>query len=502
MRWLACAAVLAVACSNSSPHGAADAPRGDGSPGVDGNAVGDFTVRVTTARPRVPAGGFDSLDVAVTRDAFAGAIDIAIPSPPAGVTATPITLDAGATTGALRLDGDASLVVGSAVALHVVATGAGLSHAVDVTLAVTFVPGSLDPGFGGSGAVSLALGASSRCNDLAIGSDDEITAVGAEIGSGAVSGVVARVLASGSADPSFTPTPINPKPPLQAQFISGALAADGGVFAGGFATDPSTGAAQVPWLARFSPTGGVAFGSDFPRSSATATATAIARTPAGAFEFEIAANGALLVGRQLATGSADSSFDGGALLPLDVAATGGPAAFALDAGGSNAYAVGVAANHPAIDHVAAAGTLDTTFDAAADAALAGLGSAAQAATAVAVQPDGSIVIAGPPGFVVRLHADGSLDTAFGTAGLATTGALASVVAVAVQSDGKLVVAGVENTPRLVRLLPDGALDPSYGAAGVAPVPLDALSALRLQADDDAVACGISANQATLARLTY
>jgi len=65
-------------------------------------------------------------------------------------------------------------------------------------------------------------------------------------------------------------------------------------------------------------------------------------------------------------------------------------------------------------------------------------------TAVAVQPDGKIVVAGFEPFVLaRYNADGSLDSSFSGDGRQTTefGGFAAGNAVAVQADGRIVVAG-------------------------------------------------------------
>ena len=88
--------------------------------------------------------------------------------------------------------------------------------------------------------------------------------------------------------------------------------------------------------------------------------------------------------------------------------------------------------------------------------------------AVAVQPDGKIVIGGaftsvdgsPRTRVARLNADGTLDTAFDTG----SGADDDVFALALQPDGRIIVAGEfthvngVNRNRLVRLNTDGSLD--------------------------------------------
>lgn len=108
-------------------------------------------------------------------------------------------------------------------------------------------------------------------------------------------------------------------------------------------------------------------------------------------------------------------------------------------------------------------------------------SATDHAQAVALAPDGKIVLAGvtgmyPPDFgVVRYNADGSLDITFGDGGKATTdfGNDDEAQAVAVQPDGKILAAGFGGTQNgnqyqdyaLARYNTDGSLDSTFGQGG-------------------------------------
>lgn len=111
--------------------------------------------------------------------------------------------------------------------------------------------------------------------------------------------------------------------------------------------------------------------------------------------------------------------------------------------------------------------------------------------AVAMQPDGRVVIGGdftqvngaPRNNIARLNADGTLDTSFGAG---QSGANLSVFAVAVQPDGRIVIGGAFTQVngvarnRIARLNADGSLDTSFGAgqSGVA----DQVLALAIQPD--------------------
>lgn len=129
----------------------------------------------------------------------------------------------------------------------------------------------------------------------------------------------------------------------------------------------------------------------------------------------------------------------------------------------------------------------------------------QVITALAVQPDGKIVLGGQYGLSyyngvpvknpVRLNADGSLDTSFAPGG---TGWLGEIRSVAVQADGKILVGGSlfatfngQPTHGLIRLLPSGALDTSFNTGTGFDGTYGDLSVLELlvQPDGKIVAAG-------------
>jgi uncharacterized delta-60 repeat protein len=104
------------------------------------------------------------------------------------------------------------------------------------------------------------------------------------------------------------------------------------------------------------------------------------------------------------------------------------------------------------------------------------------ARAVALQPDGKIIVVGDSTFVIpnrdfalaRYNFDGSPDSTFGTSGIVTTdftglGDYASAVALA--ADGKIIVAGIsiitdiESNFALARYNGDGILDSTFGSGG-------------------------------------
>ena len=135
------------------------------------------------------------------------------------------------------------------------------------------------------------------------------------------------------------------------------------------------------------------------------------------------------------------------------------------------------------------------------------GTAMQIVESMRVLQDGRIVAAGsgsafgpPQGFVVRLNSDGTVDTDFGDGGIVLVPS-ASLHAVALDSQSRIVVAGekIGGTPQyrglVVRLNADGQLDTTFGDTGLVTIAqpgidqLGYLSALAITADDRIVVGG-------------
>lgn len=157
------------------------------------------------------------------------------------------------------------------------------------------------------------------------------------------------------------------------------------------------------------------------------------------------------------------------------------------------------------------GTLDTSF---------GVGGKVSTpvvrAFAVAIQPDGKIVAAGDnfsPAAVFRYNNDGSLDTSFGIGGIMSVSFYDADIAyaVALQPDGKIVIAGYGDGTfssaqyhttdfALARLNTDGSLDRTFGVGGKVIAPMgsggffpDIAKALLIQPDWKIVAAGWAAD---------
>jgi uncharacterized delta-60 repeat protein len=144
---------------------------------------------------------------------------------------------------------------------------------------------------------------------------------------------------------------------------------------------------------------------------------------------------------------------------------------------------------PIIERLNADGSPDPSFGSAGKVTLAqGIGDA----QALAVQPDGSILVAGPiTGLsdtfgVTRLGTDGAVDMSFGINGIALLPILApadtpilGLSSMTLTPDGQIVVAGSRfegSTPNVTEIFAarfsgQGTLDTTFGTAGLATVPI-------------------------------
>jgi uncharacterized delta-60 repeat protein len=190
-----------------------------------------------------------------------------------------------------------------------------------------------------------------------------------------------------------------------------------------------------------------------------------------------------LVYGQTQSGTLDLSFGTGGKVTTDFAGGGdGAGAIAVQPDGKLVAAGGATINEQidfALARYNSDGTLDTSFGTAGR-VTTDFGGPWEAASSLAIQGDGKIVVAGFTTVspfanfaLARYNSDGTLDTSFGTGGKVITnfGEVSSqAYSVAVDPDGKIVAAGYANIDgeedfALVRYNADGTLDPTFGAGG-------------------------------------
>jgi uncharacterized delta-60 repeat protein len=138
--------------------------------------------------------------------------------------------------------------------------------------------------------------------------------------------------------------------------------------------------------------------------------------------------------------------------------------------------------------------------------------------AVALQSDGKIVTTGHAYvghmrqsklMVIRYHSDGTLDNSFGANGIVLweiSGSHIGGEAVAIQPDGKIVVAGswgnvqYGSQPALARFLPDGQPDPTFKSSGIVTTVLNNweanIYAMAIQPDSRILLAGDSYSRAS------
>ena len=320
--------------------------------------------------------------------------------------------------------------------------------------------GDLDPAFGTGGKVVTDLsrdGRSDEANAVALQPDGRIVVAGSAEGAAGTDAVVARYRPDGNLDSTFGT-------------------------GGRVVTDLSrTGRSDQARTVLVQPDGrilvvGTAFG--------------------GGADFALA--------RYRSDGTLDPTFGTGGRVTTDVSGGDGMAAAAALLPDGRIVVAGTVFSATGADFALARyrpdGTLDPTFGAGGTVRVdvSGTGSH-DFAEAVALQPDGRIVVAGSAdvhigdGFaneafaLARFRPDGTLDPGFATGGRATTdfgleaptrpGSARDVAfSVALQPDGRIVAAGAAAVPprrsfgsdsvfALARYQPDGTLDPGFGNGG-------------------------------------
>jgi uncharacterized delta-60 repeat protein len=223
------------------------------------------------------------------------------------------------------------------------------------------------------------------------------------------------------------------------------------------------------------------------------------------------------VARYNPDGSLDTTFSGDGMLALDFAGGyDGGRAIALQPDGKivvAGFATGVAGDF-AVVRINPNGSLDTSFDS--DGMLTtDIAGGSDVGNAVALQPDGKIVVAGDTSdgtnqdfALVRYNPDGSLDLSLEGDGVVLTdiaGSYDQGFAVVLQGDGKIVVAGyatgVTGDFAVVRYNSNGSLDTGFDQDGIVVTDLagryDAGFAVVLQPDGKIVMAGRTESESSI-----
>ena len=380
--------------------------------------------------------------------------------------------------------------------------------------AAAAAPGDLDPGFGVGGIATTDLGVDASVLGVQLRADGRIVVGGVAWGD-TTAVALARYTSAGALDPTFGAGGTTVGGAFD--FVNSVVfPADGAVLAG--VAVPFGGPCCQFAVARFTGDGASdpAFGSGGVAaiSSARANVLGLAVQTDGKIVAVGNADG-LMIARFHANGVLDASFGAsGTVVRAGAAAN----AVVLQPDGKI-----VVAGHEMVDgttHVMVArydatGTPDATFGSGGS--VTTVIDARSAAVGLALQNDGKVVVAGHARradgrhvFVaVRYETSGTTDAGFGTAGVvrAELERNAFAYAVAVQPDGKIVLGGeAEHATTglsllaLARLDGNGALDAGFGTGGVVTTSgggdFDAVWQLRLQPDGKIIAGGWSTDGAT------
>ena len=210
-----------------------------------------------------------------------------------------------------------------------------------------------------------------------------------------------------------------------------------------------------------------------------------------------------------ADGSLDRSFDGDgkAIIPVG---SGNDEAYCITVQsdgkillGGSSYSV---SNYDySIIRLNANGSLDSSFNSSGKAIIP-VGASSDFAYSISIQNDDKILLGGysekyggSDYSLVRLNANGTLDSGFGTGGkaLVDVGGSDFAYSLSVQSDGKIVIGGISNEDySVVRLNANGTLDSGFGIGGKSQVDMggsDFAYSLGLQGDGKIVLGGHSQN---------
>jgi len=338
------------------------------------------------------------------------------------------------------------------------------------------VDGTVDMSFLATGS-----GANNALYSIALQSDGKIVIGGAFTNfSGQARNGIARLNADGSVDTSFLASGEGANNIVRCSAIQG----DGKILIGGAFT--TINGAVRAGFARLGNTGNL-----------DAAATGVLMNEV--FALAVQSDGKIVIGggftnfngtarnrvaRLNSDGTVDISF-----LQTGAGASGDVLALALQSDGKivvgGEFSLFNGTARSSIARLNADGTLDTSFLAAAT------GSQTGVVRALALQPDGKIVIGGSftsvnntaRNRIARLNANGTLDTAFLATG---TGVSGPVQAISVQSDGKILIGGdftsfnANVRRRVARLNSDGTLDAAFLATDAGAN--DQVFALALQSD--------------------
>jgi uncharacterized delta-60 repeat protein len=380
--------------------------------------------------------------------------------------------------------------------------------------------GDLDPSFGAGGTVLVDFGGPAMAYGEVIQPDGAIVTAGYASVAGNSDFALARHDRAGVSDPTF-----GVRGTVRTDIGAGsydvgravALQSDGRiVVAGGSDAAGVAGFALTRYDRRGALDATFGVGGKI-RTTLQGSAYAVTVQPDGrivaAGESDAGAGRDFVLVRYNPDGSVDTTFGQAGIVRTDLGGSDGVVALAVEPDGALVAAgnsTGAAGTDFAVTRYRSNGSLDTSFGTGGTVRTDVGANTDDYARAVALQPDGRIVVVGGSNArrgtdhdfaMVRYTSDGRLDGGFGADGRVLTrfgGGNDDALAVTLQPDGMIVAAGAATVSNarfaLARYRSDGTLDPSFGTAGTVTTDVGrsgyaAAFALALQSDGAIVAAG-------------
>jgi uncharacterized delta-60 repeat protein len=516
------AAVLA-ACggggSDSSPPPAKETA-GNDQPPPPPSPPAQFTLQLTPEKVAVQHGTSVTVNAKVVREAgFDGAVQVVLGDLPAGVSAAPVTVAAGATDAVITLTAQPSAAHSLPTTVRGRGTSGDKTADDDMLVTVRGLPGAVDTSFAG-GKVIAPIGTTDEyVSAIAVQNDGRVVLVGRSPTQFGMDFALLRRSRDGAVDNTFGTngkvlTAIGAGTASDEAYAAVVQPDDKIVVVGRTDSGATTGNDFA--VVRYNADGTLddSFGSggkvvtSFGPGSDAAHAVVLqddGKIVVGGETSQNTSGGDFALARYNSDGTPDATFGNGGKVITAIKTFGGRDAM-------NGLLLHTVNGEPRIlavggegDFVVARYLPDGTLDAAFgnNGRISGLFNATIGAARAAVSADnGKVVIAGHISHdfaLVRLNADGTPDPTFGNQGRVLTAVSTTnwdeATAMVRQSDGKLVVGGwmygigSSGDFAVVRYGTDGTLDATFGNAGIVVTPMaagtknDLGRALLLQADD-------------------
>lgn len=482
----------------------------------------DFTISLSTDKALLIQGQTATVTATVTRrPGFDGAVSITLANLPAGVSASPVIVTSGATSAPITLTALASAPHSLPTAASAAGTSGTRSASSALTVTVGGLPGMMDTSFNGGVQLTSVAEGEDYAFAMAVQPDGKVVTVGrTSTVAGGPDIAITRHLRDGTLDASFgtggiVVTAIAPgRGADEARAVL--VEPDGRIVIGGYSD--ASGTDKDFLVARYNPNGSL----DTSFGNAGKTVTNIGDGTDQVYALARQADGKIVAGgsaafststgqdfaliRYNSNGSLDTGFGNGGKVTTAIGSVGANEliySIVLQPVGGETRIVAVGGEGTFIAaRYTASGALDTSFGNGGKIS-ALFNSVIGSAESVTLTADNRIVIAGHIGHefsLVQLNVDGTLDTAFGTAGKVMTPVSGNnwdeATAVVRQADGKLLVGGwvyegVSSSGNFVvlRYNADGTADTGFGTGGQVITPVaangrsDSGRALSLQLDE-------------------